>query len=76
MNNEYIVEKILNKRIKYNKPEYLIKWEGYSDKESTWEPMNNLQNLLGLINDFEKTRKESHQDKVNGNTKQTKYRKF
>ena len=29
---EYTVEKILDKRIRSNKTEYLIKWEGFPDR--------------------------------------------
>jgi len=39
---EYSVEKILDKRTKGGKVEYLIKWEGYPDSENTWEPQDNL----------------------------------
>ena len=39
----YEVEKILEKRTKKGKTEYLIKWKGYEDEaENTWEPVANL----------------------------------
>ena len=41
--NEFEVEKILNKRIRKNgKIEYHIKWRGYSHKENSWEPKENI----------------------------------
>lgn len=44
--NHYEVETILARRIKTFKgaprAEYLIKWKGYSRRESTWEPYNHL----------------------------------
>lgn len=36
------VEKIVKKRIRKGKPEYLIKWVGYSDSENTWELEENI----------------------------------
>ena len=57
------VERILEKRINsLNKVEYLIKWKGYSLKETTWEPYYHLSNCKDLIRDFElKTKKQKIQ---------------
>lgn len=33
-----------------NKVHFKVKWENYSDKESTWEPLENLRNCIVLIN--------------------------
>ena len=53
---EYVVEKIVGKRInKDGVLEYKVKWEGYSDQESTWEPLENLVNVQNIIEDYEKT---------------------
>ena len=39
----YVVEKILNKRILENgEIEYFLKWFGYNDDDSTWEPEENV----------------------------------
>lgn len=35
---------------------YMIKWEGFSDAENTWEPMENLQACQHLIEAFERKR--------------------
>ena len=51
--DEYLVEKILDKRIRYNQPEYLVKWLGYPDYDSTWEPLANLTNSQWLLDQFE-----------------------
>ena len=40
---QYIVQKILDERKTKNGTEYLVKWEGYSHDESTWEPKKNLR---------------------------------
>ena len=52
MSREFIVEEILEKRIKNGKVEYFIKWEGYKISESTWEPEENVSNSEDLIKDF------------------------
>jgi Chromo (CHRromatin Organisation MOdifier) domain len=39
---EYEVEKIVGKRKRQGRTEYLIKWTGYSESDDTWEPTQNL----------------------------------
>lgn len=51
---EFEVEKILQKRVSRNKIEYLVKWSGYGVYDATWEPVANLQNCLKKIEEFEK----------------------
>ena len=53
---EYVVEKILDKRIYKNQTQYLIKWDGYPENQSTWEPKDNLNNAKLWVNKFEKMR--------------------
>ncbi|KAI6214934.1 hypothetical protein M3Y94_00326300 [Aphelenchoides besseyi] len=45
-NNIYLVEKLLNRRWKKNRAEYLVKWVGYPPEENTWEPRFNINPLL------------------------------
>lgn len=59
---EYTVEKILEKRMKGGKVEYLIKWEGYPDSENTWEPQDNLD-CPDIINGFEAKTKAKKEEK-------------
>jgi len=50
---EWEVEAILDKRLHRRKTQYLVKWLGYPESESTWEPEQYLQNALDLIGEFE-----------------------
>ena len=54
----YDVETILGRKIINNKKYYLIKWEGYSNEESTWEPISHLLNVRDMVEDFEKNQKK------------------
>ncbi|VDI75598.1 Hypothetical predicted protein [Mytilus galloprovincialis] len=42
----YDVERILKCRKRGNIKQYLIKWQGYSSSQNTWEPSNNIPNNL------------------------------
>lgn len=48
---EFIVEKVVGKRIKDGKPEYLLKWKNFPHKQNTWEPEENL-NCKKLLEQF------------------------
>ena len=39
---EYVVDKLLDKRIRNGKAEFLLSWKGYGPEENTWEPKANL----------------------------------
>ena len=51
---EYIVEKVLNKRRKKGGIEYLLKWKGYPDSENSWEPYSSIKDTCQeLIDEYE-----------------------
>ena len=43
---EYNVEHVLDKKIMNNKSYYLIKWHGYEEQDSTWQPANDLTHKM------------------------------
>jgi len=49
---EYEVEKILDARLFRRQRQYLVKWEGYSTTENSWEPIQNLEHASDIITDF------------------------
>ena len=45
----YQVEHIIGKKYINKKKYYLVKWENYTESESTWEPYYNLKNVKDFI---------------------------
>jgi Chromo (CHRromatin Organisation MOdifier) domain len=41
---EFIVEEILDSQLHCHKLEFLVKWEGYTDENNSWEPEDNCKN--------------------------------
>jgi len=51
---EFEVEKILNKRMVWEKDKFLVQWKGYTAEEDTWENRENLGNTKELVEEFER----------------------
>jgi len=53
----YHAERIVGKRTRRGRVEYLVRWRGYTDEDDTWEPRENL--MAGadrMISDYERRR--------------------
>jgi len=49
------VEKVIGKRFRRGKLEYLIKWAGYDNPDdNTWEPVENVIGCLDLVREYER----------------------
>jgi len=51
---EFKVEKILNKRMIRGKEKFLVRWKGYTAEEDTWENRENLENAKELVEESER----------------------
>jgi hypothetical protein len=73
MKEQYVVEKILDKRMRRNKVEYLLQWEGYGEEENTWETEASL-NCPDLVKQYERSLIKKY-DKLNKSTDKLKKEK-
>jgi hypothetical protein len=56
-----LVQRIHKKRRRKNQLQYLVQWVGES--KQTWEPIENLSQVTGLIQDFENKPKRKRRRK-------------
>eukprot|EP00088_Acartia_fossae_P003204 TRINITY_DN11327_c0_g1_i2.p1 TRINITY_DN11327_c0_g1~~TRINITY_DN11327_c0_g1_i2.p1 ORF type:complete len:172 (+),score=63.86 TRINITY_DN11327_c0_g1_i2:83-598(+) len=68
---EYEVEKVLDKRVKKgNQVEYLVKWRNYDDPDdNTWEPADNLKEAKDAIDRYEKDLESKNNSAAKTNAK-------
>jgi len=50
----YEVEAIREKKNENGRVFYFIKWLGWPEETNTWEPLENLQDVLSMVSDFNK----------------------
>jgi len=51
---EWEVEKIMNKKKVQGREKYLVQWKGCTVEEDTWESRENLKNAMELVEEFER----------------------
>jgi len=51
---EFEVEKILNKQVVWRKEKFLVRWKGYMAEGDIWESRENLENVKELVEEFER----------------------
>ena len=61
---EWEVERILNKRRVRGKDKYLVRWKGFTAESDTWEGRENLGNAKEAIEEFEKEYRRDTEDVV------------
>ena len=59
---EWEVERILNKRKVRGKDKYLVRWKGFTAESDTWEGRENLKNAQEAIEEFEKEYRQDMED--------------
>jgi len=59
---EWEVERILNKRRVQGKDKYLVQWRGFTAESDTWEGRENLENTKEAIEEFEKEYRRDIED--------------
>lgn len=62
-NELYEVEAIRDKKNEDGINLYLIKWTGWPEDTNTWEPIENLQDVLSMVEDFNKEFKKDKNKK-------------
>ena len=63
----YIAEMIMKERKLNGITQYYVKWKGYSHRENTWEPVENILDR-GLLIDFEQRKSKSSSSSASSST--------
>ena len=61
---EWEVDKIMNKRKVRGKEKYLVRWKGCMVEEDTWESRENLKNAMKLVEEFERNYSREEEEEV------------
>jgi len=71
----YIVEKIMDKKTHNGVVKYKVKWLGYPTSQCTWEPLENLDNCLELVDEYQ-SRLSKKNDEISKPNKKQKIENF
>ncbi|CAF2736692.1 unnamed protein product [Rotaria sp. Silwood2] len=71
--DRFEIERIIDKRYRNDRVEYLIKWRGYPESQNTWEPSSNIEGdeESELLAEYESYNKRQQQQKFNSGTRPT-----
>lgn len=58
----YNVEKLIASRLQGGVKQYLVRWEGYTEKHDSWEPMENLSNLVQEMAAFDLAKQKANEE--------------
>ena len=61
---EWKVEKIMNKRKVRGRDKYLVQWKGCMAEEDTWESRENLKNTMELVEEFEREYRREEEEEA------------
>jgi len=61
---EWEVEKIMNKRRVWERDKYLVQWKGCTVEEDTWESKENLKNASNLVEEFKKEYEREEEEEI------------
>ncbi|KAM9976002.1 hypothetical protein ACTFIR_009843 [Dictyostelium discoideum] len=67
--DEFEVEKILDKRVQHGRIQYNVRWKGFASDYDTWEDEDNVAGCPELVREFESSRKQ--EKKINKKRKHT-----
>ena len=61
---EWEVEKMINKKKIQGKEKYLVLWKRYTVEEDTWKNKENLKNMMKLVEGFKRNYSREEEEKV------------
>ena len=63
--DQWEVEKILKKKKIDGIMKYFVKWVGFPHDQNTWEPIDHLENVRYMVDEFNRQESEKEKNKLN-----------